>query len=280
MANVSNGSRNRVFGASWLGELWVAELGQLVWGSRLARGKSYARQGKVLDLVVTPGTITGKVRGSQTRPYTVSIYFAVWSDADLAVIAGEVMKLPRLLGQLLSGQLSRELLTLMEELEFPILPSEQYHADFSCSCPDWGVCKHIAAVWYRFADEIDRDPMVLLEVHGLDATRLASLLESAIGLETADEPAIASLPIEPHLFWQYPNHSIPDIEPSSAPPTPALLLRRMGNPPYWSLGTDLETLLREVYSRSSKIAAQQWDLWQQHKEQLSSLLPDESRTED
>lgn len=279
MAKISNGSRNRVFGTSWLGELWVAELEQLKWGSRMTRGKSYARQGRVLALEVTPGTITAKVRGSHVRPYTVSIYFAVWTDADLGVIAGEVMKVPMLLGQLLSGQLSRELLTLIDELGLSVLPSEEYRADFSCSCSGWGLCKHIAAVWYRFADEIDRDPMVLLEMHGLDATRLAALLESAIGSETADEPPIAGLPIEPHLFWQYPHHSIPEIEPSSTPPASALLLRRMGNPPYWSVGIDMEILLREVYTRSSQTAIQQWNLWQQHKEQLANLFPDESPNE-
>jgi uncharacterized Zn finger protein len=272
--------RHRVFGESWLGRLWVIELEKLTWGSRLARGKSYVRQGRVLALEVVPGVITAKVRGTHVRPYTVSIYFAVWNDADLAVIAGEVKKVPMLLGQLLSGQLSRELLTLMEELELPVLPSDEYRADFSCSCPEWGLCKHVAAAWYLFADEIDRDPMVLLEMHGLDATRLATLLESAIGSETADEPASASLPIEPHLFWQYPHHSIPEIEPSSTPPASALLLRRMGNPPYWSVGTDLEILLREVYNRSSQTAVQQWNLWQRHKEQLANMSPDDSPNED
>ena len=38
-----------------------------------------------------------------------------------------------------------------------------------CSCPDWVVpCKHIAAVLYLFASEIDKNPFILFKLHGLN----------------------------------------------------------------------------------------------------------------
>ena len=39
----------------------------------------------------------------------------------------------------------------------------------SCSCPDWAVpCKHIAAVIYIIANEIDKNPFIVFKLHGLD----------------------------------------------------------------------------------------------------------------
>lgn len=38
-----------------------------------------------------------------------------------------------------------------------------------CSCPDWAVpCKHLASVIYIIANEIDRNPFIIFQLHGLD----------------------------------------------------------------------------------------------------------------
>ena len=59
-----------------------------------------------------------------------------------------------------------------------------------CSCPDWAVpCKHLAAVIYMIANEIDLNPFKVLELHGLD------VLHELAGQDTGIE-SIASEKIE------------------------------------------------------------------------------------
>jgi hypothetical protein len=41
---------------------------------RLRRGKQYAKDGSVLDIVIEPGVVTAEVQGSRPTPYVASIY--------------------------------------------------------------------------------------------------------------------------------------------------------------------------------------------------------------
>jgi uncharacterized Zn finger protein len=58
------------FGLTWWGRRWIAALEALgaVYANRLPRGRTYARGGRVTDLVVTPGQVTASVHGSRARP--------------------------------------------------------------------------------------------------------------------------------------------------------------------------------------------------------------------
>lgn len=39
----------------------------------------------------------------------------------------------------------------------------------TCSCPDYAVpCKHIAAIIYLFANEIDKNPFLVFELHEMN----------------------------------------------------------------------------------------------------------------
>ncbi|MGA7758058.1 MAG: SWIM zinc finger family protein [Ilumatobacteraceae bacterium] len=53
--------------------------------SRLRRGKQYAKDGSVLDIIIEPGIVTGEIQGSRSTPYIASI----------EVIAGDGMPLRR-----------------------------------------------------------------------------------------------------------------------------------------------------------------------------------------
>ena len=49
-------------------------------GSRLTRGKNYARRGQVVSLDVAPGVVTSSVQGSRKTPYKVSIALPAFSE--------------------------------------------------------------------------------------------------------------------------------------------------------------------------------------------------------
>jgi hypothetical protein len=42
--------------------------------ARLRRGKQYAHDGSVLDLVIEPGVVTGEIQGSRSLPYVASVF--------------------------------------------------------------------------------------------------------------------------------------------------------------------------------------------------------------
>ncbi|EQD27475.1 zinc finger SWIM domain-containing protein, partial [mine drainage metagenome] len=52
-------------GKTWWSKRWIEVLESFGWGSRLQRGRSYARHGQVLELSVTPGKVTARVQGSR-----------------------------------------------------------------------------------------------------------------------------------------------------------------------------------------------------------------------
>ena len=66
-------SKRGDFGASWWARHWVQALEKFSLGSRLARGRSYARRGQVVSIDVRPGEVAASVQGSRKRPYRVSI---------------------------------------------------------------------------------------------------------------------------------------------------------------------------------------------------------------
>src|SRR5438552_16340429 len=72
------GIRVKRIGATWWGQRWIEALEKLSWNysSRLARGRTYARAGRVHDLEVAPGKVTAGVTGSRPTPYKVTVRIA------------------------------------------------------------------------------------------------------------------------------------------------------------------------------------------------------------
>lgn len=76
---------------------------------------------------------------------------------------------PLILSQLLNRQLPHELLTIAEHNEIKIFPQSWQDIKLNCSCPDWAVpCKHLAAVIYVVANEIDQNPFLVFNLHRCD----------------------------------------------------------------------------------------------------------------
>lgn len=101
---------------------------------RLRRGKQYARDGSVLDIIIEPGVVTCEVQGSRSTPYV----------ASLEVTKGDGMPLRR-----------------------------DVRAVCSCPDDDnWDdhACKHVIATMFAFADELLMEPVLLDDWRGNDVT--------------------------------------------------------------------------------------------------------------
>ena len=121
--------------------------------NRLPRGRTYVRNGSVVDLQIAPREVTAMVSGSSLYRVTVSIDAvppARWKSICKDCAGGI-----DLLVELLQGRLS-------QGCDGAHLPSgsgavpRAAEIRFRCSCPDYAsMCKHVAAVLYGVGARLD-----------------------------------------------------------------------------------------------------------------------------
>ena len=66
-------SKRGAIGEQWWSRRFISVLESYGMSGRLARGRSYARAGQVLDFELSQGKVTARVQGSRVRPYQVRI---------------------------------------------------------------------------------------------------------------------------------------------------------------------------------------------------------------
>ncbi|WP_156722258.1 SWIM zinc finger family protein [Streptomyces apocyni] len=149
---------------SWWGRAWVAALEDSALDqARLARGRTYARQGLVDAITVTPGQVLAYVHGSRPRPYRTRIELPTLSDAEWDQLLDTATERPGHIAALLDKELPR---SLARGGGADLLPGPGDLEPY-CSCPDSGhPCKHAAALCYETARLLDEDPFVLLLLRG------------------------------------------------------------------------------------------------------------------
>src|SRR5215472_18182844 len=75
-------SRRGDIGETWWSRRFIAMLESFGFGSRLDRGRNYARRGQVLDLEVRKGVVEARVQGSRPRPYRVKLGVQTLEERD------------------------------------------------------------------------------------------------------------------------------------------------------------------------------------------------------
>lgn len=163
----------RTIAASWWGKAWNNNLGRYAdYSNRIGRGRSYVRNGSVLDLQIDSGEVKALVQGSSTYNVTVNIAGIkknVWDDIKTAC-QGKFDSLPALL----DGKFPKALAEIFTEKGKGLFPSPE-EIKFSCSCPDWAyMCKHVAATLYGIGARLDHDPMLFFKLRDADVGELIS----------------------------------------------------------------------------------------------------------
>jgi uncharacterized Zn finger protein/superfamily II DNA or RNA helicase len=157
------------FSKTWWGENWLQSLSHIDYSNRLPRGRSYARNGSVKNIGISGNQVTGKVQGTRPKPYQVTVTVPPFASAQKKILIDSILKNPLLLSKLLNRELPVELDRLARDAGIRIFPSSWKDLRMSCSCPDSAVpCKHIAAVIYIIASEIDKNPFLIFQLHSLD----------------------------------------------------------------------------------------------------------------
>lgn len=178
----AHGIKIKNAGATWWGRRWIEALEQLSpeYASRLARGKTYARTGRVHDLAVKPGKVTAKVTGSRAEPYAIDLAIARLDDATWKKALTELASKARYSAQLLAGEMPEDVDEVLRKLGVRIFPSKAGDLATECSCPDWAnPCKHVAATHYVLGDAFDNDPFLLFELRGRSRDQVLAAMRTA-----------------------------------------------------------------------------------------------------
>ena len=157
------------YGNTWWGQQWLNALNNIGYANRLPRGRTYANNGSVQDIQFQSNLVKAKVKGRRRSPYKIELSLPAFSSKQIDNLVRIITGNPHLLSRLLKRELPDELNDLARKNGVQIFPDSQRDLEMNCSCPDWAVpCKHIAAVIYIIANEIDRNPFIVFHLHGLD----------------------------------------------------------------------------------------------------------------
>lgn len=238
-----------VIGQTWWSKRFIAVLESFALGTRLTRGRNYARKGQVVAMTITQGEVAARVQGSREEPYSLTIGFAPvtqWDRVEEAIASRALFS-----AQLLAGEMPSTLEEVFADAGVALFPRSIGDLTMRCSCPDFAVpCKHIAATFYLLAEAFDADPFQILLWRGRTREELLSHLGSSALFE-AETPdvfeAVPTTPLESLLdrYWVAP---VPlPSKPSTVETAPDLLLRQLPRPGAALGGSALIDLLRPCY---------------------------------
>jgi uncharacterized Zn finger protein len=179
-----HGIKMKKAGTTWWGQHWIEALEHVLGGDsgRLARGRSYARAGRVHDLVVEGGEAAAKVTGSRPKPYRTTIELVQLTDAAWAAAISAMAGKAQFAAELLAGEMPRDIDDAFRAAKKSLFPRRRSDLATSCSCPDDGdPCKHIAATHYILGEAMDRDPFLLFELRGRTKAQVLEALRAARG---------------------------------------------------------------------------------------------------
>jgi uncharacterized Zn finger protein len=182
---------NKIAETFW-GSSWCRNLERFSdFANRLPRGRTYVRNGSVIDLQVEPGRATALVSGSEI--YEVEILVTPLPKARWRRLCADCADGIDSLVELLQGRFSDGMMDVLCRPDTGMFP-EPAQISLSCSCPDWAtMCKHVAAVLYGIGARLDREPELLFTMRQVDHTELVSAgdggIESATSGHAAEELA-------------------------------------------------------------------------------------------
>ncbi len=173
--------QGRKIARTFWGEAWCRNLESYSdYSNRLPRGRTYLRNGSVLDLQIEAGRVTALVNGSTFYDVTVRIAKLEakrWKALNKSC-SGQIQSLV----ELLQGRLSQGVMEIVTQPGKGLFPKPT-EIGLECSCPDWAVmCKHVAAALYGIGARLDHHPELLFVLRGVDP---AEMVESAVEHQAA-----------------------------------------------------------------------------------------------
>ncbi len=184
--------------------------------SRLPRGRTYARNGSVIDLQIGPGEVKALVSGSSI--YKVAITITPIPGARWRSIRADCAGRIESLVELLQGRLSQAVMDRMCRQGTGLFPKPS-EIRFSCSCLDHAsMCKHVAAALYGVGARLDQSPELLFRLRAVDAGDLVAGVDSAaLASKPAGDRMLASEDVSALFGLDLAGSGVADGEAGGAP---------------------------------------------------------------
>jgi uncharacterized Zn finger protein len=248
-------TRRGAFAKTWWASRWIDALERLVSPARLARGRTYARAGRVVSLDIDSKGVKAVVKGSRTEPYRVSIQFKRLTDAEwdrvIDAMAGEALYAARLL----SGEMPEQIEEVFSSSSVgcSLFPAEEGDLRTHCTCPDWAnPCKHIAAAHYLLGERFDEDPFLMFVLRGRSQDEIVAALRARRAGPDGEAGTEVEQVAEPDLstFWSAPPQTEEVALHFALPESDALAVKRLGPPPFVrdqaAITAAMERLYRQI----------------------------------
>jgi uncharacterized Zn finger protein len=157
----------RTIARTFWGKAWCDNLERYSdFSNRLPRGRTYVRNGSVVDLQIAAGEVTARVAGSSL--YKVAVKVSAVPKARWTSICTDCAGAIDSLVELLQGRFSKGVMERICQQRTGLFPAPA-EIEFSCSCPDWAsMCKHVAAVFYGIGARLDEQPELLFKLRKVD----------------------------------------------------------------------------------------------------------------
>ncbi len=278
---------------TWWGLAFIDSLTHFIDSGRLQRGRAYRTDSRILAFEINKNKIKATIRGN-TNPYfgvtkepkyKVTLSLKAIDKKRWAEIINQICQNPSWISKLMLNEIPANIEQAFADISF--LPTSFNDVTADCSCPDYASpCKHIAGVYYRLADILDYDPMLLFQLRGLSAAELQTALKKTeLGQLFAEHldtqirteitvhkykyaPLISHKEIEKpknisadnslrtnhrvKAFWQMSDW--PEKEPETTRQTiSAPLIKKQGDyPAFWHRNNSFVAAMEEIYSNVRK----------------------------
>jgi uncharacterized Zn finger protein len=161
----------RIIARTFWGKAWCDNLERYSdYANRLPRGRTYVRNGSVVDLQIAAGEVKAMVSGSAM--YKVAVKVSAVPKVRWSSICTDSAGAIDSLVELLQGRFSKGVMERICQQRTGLFPSPD-EITLSCSCPDWAsMCKHVAAVLYGIGARLDEQPELIFKLREVDEQEL------------------------------------------------------------------------------------------------------------
>ena len=259
---------------TWWGEKFVSALEAYIDIGRLQRGKAYRTDNRILDFKINGNEIKATLRGNinpyfgvtKEPRYKVDLRFEQISQKQWQTIIKNISGNAHWLSKLMLNEIPGSI----EEAfgNDSLLPSSYEDVQGSCSCPDYcNPCKHIAGVYYRIANLLDSNPMLLFELRGLAPQALhKELKKTELGKAFSEHLTLPESVELEHQQYKY---------------TPAYIKRdkkalTINARQFWSMPATVHPVVQEnsddkLVQEEAKKEIKGWPSTQQNSESISEI---------
>jgi|GEM_PF-142262 len=230
---------------TWWGEEFVSALEAYIDPGRLQRGKAYRTDKRVLAFKINGNEITATVRGNinpyfgiSTEPkYKIRLKFEPISEQKWQQIIKNICADALCLSKLMLNEIPGNIEDAFGSES--LLPASYKDVETSCSCPDYSdPCKHIAGIYYRIANILDTNPMLLFQLRGLAPEKLhQELKKTELGQAFSEH---LTLPSAVEIEYQAHKYTSTYVKREKTTATATPLKQKIKASRFWSMPASVD----------------------------------------